>query len=168
MLGSKERRIKRSLPRKQMASVSLTVQKMVTTRRTFLILELGDTWRQVNVVGLMVRQSPHARLLSSTYWPSADSICPRDPKEQRGKGRMEPGGQVEMVRNNWWPQMVQGQAHELHSRVQDDLQGTSLSYTLETTGRILEKSLSGAKSLLRASVSLIFQEQRTMNMGNMV
>lgn len=89
-----------------MASVSLTMQKMVRTRMAFLVLELGDTWRQVNVVGLMVKQSLRAQLLSSPCWPSADGICPRDPKEQCGKGAMEPDGQVEMVRHTWLSEMV--------------------------------------------------------------
>ena len=116
----------------------------------------------------MAKWSPHARLLSSSRWPSTDGICPGDPKEWHSKGK---GGARWSSRDGHehlvaW--VVQGHAHEVYPRVQDDLQGTCLSYTLKTTGRILEKSLSGAQSLTQARVSLIFQEHRTMNVGSVV
>lgn len=122
----------------------------------------------VSVGGPVVRRSPGAWLSSCGRCPSADGALPQRPEQQHGEGRAEARWSRESKRTPGGLREFTTRPREICPRVQDDLQGSPLDFISVTAGRILERSLSRANSLITASVSLIFQEHSTMNMSSIL
>lgn len=77
-----------------MASVSLTVQKMVTkTRRAFLVLELADAWRQVSVGGRWPRGARRSAVLQRPLPRCRRRSTPETGRNSTVKEEMKPDGQ---------------------------------------------------------------------------